>query len=319
MFYRIGFVLLIIASLLAACAAPTAVNSTAPQVAPLAPQEKVFQGGAGGAVQPGLADSASNGYSAQTNAPPSGSTGAANPDRLVIKNASISLYVDDPSISAQRIGKMAENMEGFVVSANVVQTVLSSGMQVPYATVSIRVPAARLDEAMSTIRAETKLPVISENINSQDVTSEYTDLQSRLRNLEAAEAQLQKIMDSATKTEDVLAVYNQLVSTREQIEVIKGQMKYYEESAALSMISVDLTANAAVQPVTAGGWQPVGVARDALQALVNTLQSLVNVLIVIGVYLVPLVLILFVPLVIIFLIIRAALRRRKAKVSVAEE
>ena len=56
------------------------------------------------------------------------------------------------------------------------------------------------------------------------MTSDYTDLQSRLRNLEDAEEQLRTIMDSAFNTEDVLTVYNRLVEVREQIEVIKGQI-----------------------------------------------------------------------------------------------
>ena len=49
-------------------------------------------------------------------------------------------------------------------------------------------------------------------------------------------------MASATKTEDVMNVFNQLTQVREQIEVIKGQIKYYEESAALSAINVQIMA-----------------------------------------------------------------------------
>ena len=56
-------------------------------------------------------------------------------------------------------------------------------------------------------------------------TAEYTDLQSRLRNLEAAEAQLVNIMDGATKTEDVLSVFNQLVYIREQIQKVFAQFQ----------------------------------------------------------------------------------------------
>jgi hypothetical protein len=77
---------------------------------------------------------------------------------------------------------------------------------------TIRVPAERLDEALVTIKAETDQPIISENHSSQDVTAEYTDLNSRLTNLQAAEKQLQEIMAEAIKTEDVLSVYSQLVS-----------------------------------------------------------------------------------------------------------
>jgi hypothetical protein len=218
----------------------------------------------------------------------------AQPDRLVIKNASLSLVVDDPVKSLDNISNLADEMGGFVVTANMSEMLLDSGAKAPQGNITIRIPAERLNEALKRIKAESKQAPQTENINSQDVTKEYTDLGSQLRNLEAAEAQLTEIMGSATRTEDVLNVYNQLVQVRGQIEVIKGQMKYYEESAAMSAISVDLVANAAVQPLTIGGWQPVGTARDAVQALINTLKSVGSLVIWLILYVLPVVLVLFV-------------------------
>ena len=69
----------------------------------------------------------------------------------------------------------------------------------------------------------------------QDVTDQYVDMQSRLTAKEAAADQLTKIMQNATKTEDVLAVYTQLQQIDSDIEVLKGQIKYTEQSAALSV------------------------------------------------------------------------------------
>src|SRR3972149_2464907 len=132
---------------------------------------------------------------------------------------------------------------------------------------TIRVPSAKLNDALKQIK-EMSVEVTSESISGQDVTSEYVDLKSRLRNLEAAEKQLQSIMAEATKTEDVLAVYNQLVYTREQIEVIKGQMKYYEASAALSAITLDIIPNIVTKPIEIGGWHPEGTAKQAIEDLV---------------------------------------------------
>ncbi len=230
-------------------------------------------------------------------------------DRLVIKNATLSMAVDDPQKSMDNISRMAEAMGGFVVSADMNQQTLYNGSKVPQVSMSIRVPAERLAEALTTIKAETTQPIISENESSQDVTAEYTDLNSRLVNLQAAEKQLQQIMDSAVKTEDVLSVYSQLVSVREQIELIKGQMKYYEQSAALSSISIQLLANAAVQPITIAGWHPGGVAKEALQTLVNALQSLTNFGIRLAILYVPLLLIIFVPIVLIVWGIVALVRK----------
>ena len=232
-------------------------------------------------------------------------------ERMVIQNADLSIIAKDPAQSMDEIGKMAESMGGFIVESYLYQQTLNSGAQVPHATITIRVPAEKLEEALSQIKAGA-VEVESANISGQDVTSQYTDLASRLRNLEAAEAQLQEIMDEANRTEDVLDVFNELVAVREQIEVIKGQMKYYEEAVALSKISVTITADEAVQPIQLGGWQPAGVAKEAIEALIQTLQFLVNVGIWVVLCVLPIGLLIGLPL---FFIVRAVRKRRKAKVT----
>lgn len=237
----------------------------------------------------------------------------ADVERLVIKNGNLSIVVDDPSGSVDRISRMAEEMGGFVVSANLYQSELESGAPVWRGSVTIRVPAERLNDALEQIKSESSQDPISENVTSQDVTGEYTDLESRLGNLEAAEEQLTRIMESAVKTEDVLSVYNQLVQTREQIEVIKGQMKYYEQSAAMSAVSVELIPNEAVQPLSIGGWQPVGVAKDAIQSLIDTLKVIANIFIWVLIFVVPVLLVLFILFVLPLILIFRALRRRRAR------
>jgi hypothetical protein len=244
----------------------------------------------------------------------SGTTNQPQVERLVIKNGSLSIVVPDPSKSMDNISKMAEEMGGFVVTANMYKQELEGGLQVPRGSITIRIPAERMNEAMGRIKAESNQDPISENINSQDVTSDYIDLQSRVKNLEAAEAELTEIMKSATKTQDVMAVYNQLVQIREQIETNKGQIKYYEQSAALSAISVELIADEAVQPLKIGGWQPEGVAKHAVQALIDTMQFLVEAIIWIVIYILPVLaivyLVFFLP---ISLVWRTWRRRRHQK------
>jgi hypothetical protein len=233
--------------------------------------------------------------------------------RIVIKNASLTLVVQDPSTSMSAISQLADEMKGYVVSANVYMQELDSGAQVPHASITIRVPAEELNATLERIKALSDRDPISESISSEDVTSDYVDLQSRLRNLENTDAQLTEIMGSATKTEDVLNIYNQLVNIREQIEVVKGQIKYYEESAALSAVSVDLLADEAYQPLTIGGWQPQGVAKSAVQALINTLKFLANVVIWLVIFFAPVILVLYLIFFLPLSLAWRAWRRRRAK------
>jgi hypothetical protein len=233
-------------------------------------------------------------------------------DRIVIKNATLEIVVDAPEKSMEAIAEMAESFGGYVVSANLRQNVLADGREVPQASITVRVPAERLDEAIARIEAESDRLPLNKDIQSQDVTTDYTDLQSRLRNLEAAEAQLMEILDDAVRTEDVLNVFSQLTSVREQIEVIKGQIQYYEQSAALSAISVELIANAAVQPISIGGWEPVGVVKDAIEALIRGLQVLASVAIWLGLFVLPILVVIGLPIYVIVPLVIRARRRRKS-------
>jgi hypothetical protein len=222
--------------------------------------------------------------------------------------------VPEPSASVQEIADLANEMGGFVVSSNVFQTFFSeANVSADRASITIRVPSERLDEALDAIRSGAT-EIQSENISGQDVTQEFTDLQSRLRNLEAAEEQLIEIMDAATDTEQVLQVFDNLRRVREEIEVIKGRIQYLSESARLSAISVELIPDVAAQPLDIGGWKPEGTVKDAFTALIQALRFIGEAAIWSVICVVPVALILGVPL---FFAARRIRRRRAA--STADE
>ena len=304
MFKRTLISIIVMAFLITGCAAKSAespiVGYRDEGLAPAEPLGEVQK-----AVEAGSAPVSNTGnYS---------SAQAADAERMVIKNANLSLYVDQPPEAMERISKMAEAMGGFVVAANVYQTTLDSGDEVPHASVTIRVPAEKLNEALAQIETETQQPLINKTISSQDVTSEYTDLDSRLKNLEAAEEQLQAIMEEATKTEDVLSVFNQLTQVREQIEVIKGQMQYYAQSAALSSISAELYASAAAQPVMIGGWQLPDTLKEAWRALQVALRFLAKTAIWTVVLILPVLAVVLLPPALIIWLIWRWRKNKKAK------
>jgi translation elongation factor P/translation initiation factor 5A len=214
----------------------------------------------------------------------------------VIKTASLTIIVDDPSLAVTAISNMAEGMGGFVVSSNVYQTSQVGDQKIYYGSVTIRVPATKLNTALDQIRAQVKnlkTDVVDENISGEDVTSTVVDLESRLKNYQATQTQLLKFMDKATKTQDALDVLQQLTSVQEQIELLQGQIKYYNESAAMSAITVTVQPNIPVQPVTVEGWKPLQILRDATQTLVDIFKGLFTFLAYVIIIFGPFVLIFF--------------------------
>ncbi|MBN8656183.1 MAG: DUF4349 domain-containing protein [Anaerolineae bacterium] len=246
-----------------------------------------------------------------------GDASAAQVQRLVIQNADLAVVVSDVELRMKEIQEMAADMGGFVVSSNLYQGYTSDYTPVPEASLTIRVPAERLDEALELIKKDA-VEVQSENRSGTDVTAEYVDLKSRLKTYEAAEKELTELMENSQNAEEVVNIFNQLMYYREQIELVKGQIKYYEEAAALSAISIRLIAEETIKPIEIGGWEPQGVARDAIQDLIRFWQDFVDFLIYFFLNTLPVLVTIAIPFYLAFLVLRwifRKLRGNKKKVE----
>ncbi|MDP3857988.1 MAG: DUF4349 domain-containing protein [Stagnimonas sp.] len=220
-----------------------------------------------------------------------GSVAVGIAQRIIIRNASLTLVVKDPEAELGPLGEIASRFGGFLAQSGFSR----DGANIASGTVQLRVDAARLDQALAAIRARA-IEVRDFNLSSDDVTGEVVDVEARLRNLQSAEAQLHEIMRQAKKTEDVMSVFGQLTQTRGEIEQSQARLKYLRESAALSTVSLSLQSDAANRPVEVAGWQPTGTARRAIESLLQALQGLADLLIWSLIVLLPLGLLLVLPL-----------------------
>jgi len=228
-------------------------------------------------------------------------------ERLIVRNASLSLVVPDTQAALDEINSLVDELEGYIVQSKVYQ--YQEGLQ---ASVTFRIPADSLDQALTRVR-DLASEVRNENVSGEDMTEEYVDLQSRLRHLQATEQRLLEFLEEAEDTEAALAVYDQLRQVQGEMEQVKGRMQYLEQSAAMATVSVEIVPDELAQPIQVGGWHPEGTLRNAIQSLIRVLQFLVNAAIVIVILIVPTVALIAAPFVGLFLLIRAIVRRRRAR------
>ncbi|MBV9925695.1 MAG: DUF4349 domain-containing protein [Acidobacteria bacterium] len=165
---------------------------------------------------------------------------AAPVERKVIRNATLTLEVEQPSKAMQRVASIAESRGGFVVTSDSRQQTAARGER-PYEiiTVELRVPAAQFDAALADIRAAAG-SVTAQKITGKDVTEEYIDLEARLRTQRALEDQLMQIMKGAHEVSDAISVQKELTNVRTEIERVEGRRRFLENQASLSTISVTL-------------------------------------------------------------------------------
>jgi hypothetical protein len=230
--------------------------------------------------------------------------------RVIIYTGEISLVVQDTDEAVAKISEVAAEMGGYVSGSNIFQS-----NDVPRGSLTLRVPAERYQETLIALRA-LALRVERETSATQDVTEEFTDLQARKSNLEFTEAALQDLLEERERvgsTSDILEVYRELTTIRGQLEQIEGRLRYLTNQAALSTITVTLTPDVLYQPIQVGGWQPQGVAREALQSLLLALQGVANVVIWLVVFTLPLLIVVFIPLLLLIRFVRSIWRRYKAR------
>jgi hypothetical protein len=197
-------------------------------------------------------------------------------ERMIVRNGDISLVVEDVLETRDEITQMAERLGGWVVNSNIY-----GEEEETRGWISIRIPSEKFDQALAELRGMA-VRVNSESTSTEDITEQYVDLESRLRNAEATESQYLALLDQATEVDDILSIYQSLSQIRYEIEQIKGRMQYLERTSAMSLISINL--EPALGPLVSPGWSASEALNSAVRGLTTFGQGLGTAFIWIGIF-----------------------------------
>lgn len=152
---------------------------------------------------------------------------------MLIRTAEVSVEVGALDTGITGVRALARRVGGYVADVSV-----QAGHDQPHsATLDVRVPAARFDEALAGLRPLGTLESV--NVSTADVSEEYVDVNARMDNARKLEARLIALLSTHTgKLSDVLAVESELSRVREVIERYEGRIRYLRTRAAVSTISV---------------------------------------------------------------------------------
>jgi hypothetical protein len=189
-------------------------------------------------------------------------------DRQIILTATLEIATPDVSKRFQDVANIAAQEGGFVGSSS-----FGNDGDRQTASVTIRVPGDKYQDALSQLR---KLgEVKGEKSDAADVTQDYTDLQSRLRNLKATELQYLAFLAKAENIGDVLQVQDRLNATRAEIEQVQGRIDLLAHQTDMVTVTVHLD-----PPIVAksepkhGGTGPLETARDSFRASIDVLVGI---------------------------------------------
>lgn len=221
--------------------------------------------------------------------------------RVVIKESNLSLLVKNVRETGDKIISTAKGMGGYMVS-----TSYNNPSEQAYATISVRVPTDKLDQALSQFRS-LAVKVTSENLVGTDVTQEYEDLDQRLETLNATKTKFDEILKRATTVTEILEVNRELINLQQQIDYTTGQKMALSDNARLTKVTLFLSTDELALPYTPDKvFRPDVVFKLAVRSLLSTIQSFAEFLIWGVVFAV-----IWVPLVVVVILIKRF--RQKSK------
>jgi len=204
------------------------------------------------------------------------------PDKKVIKNGNLTLQVDNADKSTEKITQIAKDNGGEVFSSNFYE----SPKNIKSGSITVKVPVANFEKTFTELKKVASL-VVRESTSGQDVTEEYTDLQSQLKNKQAEEQQFVQILGQAQKIQDILDVTRELSRVRGEIEQLQGRIKFLNSQADMASISISLSEDANITVIDS--WRPWQVVKNSVNALIKKAQGFVDFVIVLVITAIPLI------------------------------
>lgn len=194
-------------------------------------------------------------------------------ERKLIRTGTIALEVESFDDSAGAISRLAKEQGGFVADSSGRRD--ANGMQ--FGTLTIRVPAEKFAAAIEAVKALGEVERVE--VNTEDVSKAYADLETRLAVKRQTAERLRDILNRGTGTvTDILEVEREIGRVVEESESMEGERRYYDRQVALSTLTVELSEPAAMIPISALG--PVGdAARDSLRVFSMSMAALIYIVV----------------------------------------
>lgn len=187
-------------------------------------------------------------------------------ERKVIKTATLRVAVKDLDGAQKKVMEMVKDLKGFVANSNN----WVAGNNQRFSSYQLRIPANEFYAALE--KYEGLGEVKHRSLGGQDVTEEYIDIQSRLKNLKLQEERYRDLLQRANRVEDILSIERELERVRSSIESMQGRINFYDNQTSMSTIDLEL---AEPEPIASADWGLVNALRQAFRAMVDTFLAIV--------------------------------------------
>ncbi len=191
-----------------------------------------------------------------------------DPSRKQIRNASLTIETKTYDSALAVLQKQAADCHGYLESSDAHEGGYSRNYR--SAQLVLRIPAEKLDAFLSA--AGEIGSVVDQAIETEDVTAEYVDVESRLNALKAEQEALTELLKAASSLSDILDIRDRLAEVTGELESFQAQLNLLDSQIAYSTVTIFLEEVELEQGNGQGFWSEIGT------RFVNNLAKLGKIL-----------------------------------------
>lgn len=154
----------------------------------------------------------------------------------LIVSATARVHTDDPKATYA-------TFEANVIKAggNVDASTLELERPSPRISATVRIPAEKFNEFLASL--DSYGTVEERSTRTENVGAAVADIDGRIRGLETSIARLEKLMDQATNTSDLLEAEQQIAMRQAELEGLKSQQRWFKDQVAMSTLEITFTSS----------------------------------------------------------------------------
>ena len=200
---------------------------------------------------------------------------AVRENAKLILSADLTLETQDYDATCAALEQLTAEAGGYIESSG---NAGEKGSRT--ANYTLRVPQEKFETFFAQIGDTCH--VVSANRWSEDVTEQYTDIETRLATLQTKHERLLALLDQAAKMEDIISLENALADCEYEIDSLTGEKRHYDDLVGFSTFTVSLREVQTLTAVSEGtgfGAQLAQAAQNGLGGLTTTVRGLILMLV----------------------------------------
>ncbi|PWE00689.1 DUF4349 domain-containing protein [Marinilabilia rubra] len=154
--------------------------------------------------------------------------------KKIIKDGRMGLKVDSLENSKAQIDSLVKFYRGYYATENLTKTKREATYDL-----RIRIPNENFERFLSGVeRAEAR--ILYKEINARDVTEQFIDLETRLKNKRNYLARYNQLLHKANTVKEILEIEEKIRGLEEEIESTTGRLRYLSNKVAYSTLRLEL-------------------------------------------------------------------------------